>query len=277
MKKILVTTDFSANSKAALRFAIQLASQHEVALTFLHVQNVLRPTSWNEATCAAYEKHEMAKAQTALDRFVEAVHKILKISSRNYACVIKNSALPESAIMGYAADHAFDFICISARGAGTFEKIVGTTTANLINQSSVPVIAVPGNYRAAKLTSILYASDLSSLESQIRRVVDFARPLGATVQLLHFSAPFEPVIDPEIINMAVRKFSDYGIEVHVKPRDYVISLIANIELAIKTSKPSMMIMFTRQNEGFFNRLLLSSNSVDYSFLTTIPLLVFSKA
>ena len=29
MEKILVTTDFSANSKAGLRFAIQLASQYK--------------------------------------------------------------------------------------------------------------------------------------------------------------------------------------------------------------------------------------------------------
>lgn len=45
MKEILVTTDFSANSGAALRFAIQLASQSEVALTFLHVQQVMRLTT----------------------------------------------------------------------------------------------------------------------------------------------------------------------------------------------------------------------------------------
>ncbi|MDB5241021.1 MAG: Universal stress protein family [Spirosoma sp.] len=44
MKKILVTTEFSANSRAALRFAIQLASQSEVALTFLHVKPVMRLT-----------------------------------------------------------------------------------------------------------------------------------------------------------------------------------------------------------------------------------------
>jgi nucleotide-binding universal stress UspA family protein len=34
MKKILVTTDLSVSSKAAMRFAIQLASQGDIALTF---------------------------------------------------------------------------------------------------------------------------------------------------------------------------------------------------------------------------------------------------
>ena len=69
MKKILVTTDFSANSKAALRFTIQLASQGEVALTFLHVQQVMRMTTWNEAAYLAYKKGELAKAKQKLDHW----------------------------------------------------------------------------------------------------------------------------------------------------------------------------------------------------------------
>ena len=276
MKKILVTTDFSANSKAALRFAIQLASQDEVALTFLHVQHVMRLTSWNEATYAGYEKSETAKAQLTLDRFVESIYDKLEISPTNYTCVIQNSPLVDSVIMGYAADHAFDFICISARGAGTLEKLFGTTTANLINQSPVPVIAVPGTYRATKLTSILYASDLSRLEPQVKRVVDFARPLATTVRLLHFINPGEPVTDPTIIDMAVRKLTDYPIHAQLTPRDLAKTVVADIESVVKTQKPSLLIMFTHQNEGFFNRLFLSGNSVDYSFLTTVPLLVFGK-
>ncbi|MCY7356411.1 MAG: universal stress protein [Rudanella sp.] len=277
MKKILVTTDFSANSKAALRFAIQLASQHDFALTFLHVHNVMRPTSWNKATYAAYEKGEMAKIRKTLDRFVKSVYKSLKISTSDHPCAIENSVFPEIAIISYATDHAFDFVCVSTRGAGTFEKLFGTTTAHLINHSPVPVIAVPGSYRVAKLTSILYASDLSSLEPQIKQVVDFAGPLAATVELLHFSVPTEPITDPEIIKMAVRKFSDYPIDVHLKPLDPAIPLIANLESAIETSKPSMLMMFTKQNQGFFHRLFPSSNSIDYALLATVPLLVFSKA
>lgn len=277
MRKILVTTDFSANSKAALRFAIQLASQCEVSLTFLHVHNVMRMTSWDEATYRAYEKDETLKAQTALDQYVLSIYDKLKLNPTNYACRVENSPLVDSVIMGYADDHAFDFICISARGAGTFEKLVGTTTANLINRSPVPVIAVPGTYQATKLTNILYASDLSRLEPQVKQVIDFARPLGAWVELLHFINPGAPFIDPEIINMVVQKFTDYHIIVKLKPRDLEKTVAADIESVVKVEKPSLMIMFTQQNEGFFSRLFLSGNSVDYSFLTTIPMLVFSKA
>ena len=276
MKKILVTTDFSANSKAAMRFAIQLASQSDAALTFLHVQHVLRMTTWNEATYKAYEKGEVEKARETLNSFVDSVYKSLKINSKDYLCVIQNSPFVDSTIMTYAADHTFDYICISARGAGMMEKLFGTTTANLVGQSSVPVIAVPGNYRATKLTTVLYASDLSSLENQLTRVVEFARPVGATVELLHFSTPFEPVTDPEIICTAVQKYTDYPVTIHLQPRDFETTLTADIEAVINAQKPSLMIMFTTRKDDFFDRLFLSSNSVDYSFLTTVPLLVFGK-
>ena len=67
MKKILVTTDFSASSKSALYFAIQLASQTGYSLTFFHSYHVLVPTAWNEKVFNSFEKSELGYFQvTAL-------------------------------------------------------------------------------------------------------------------------------------------------------------------------------------------------------------------
>ena len=46
MKRILVTTDFSTNSKAGVRFAIQLASQTKCELTFYNVHETLKSNAW---------------------------------------------------------------------------------------------------------------------------------------------------------------------------------------------------------------------------------------
>lgn len=276
MKKILVTTDFSDSSKAAMRFAIQLASQCEVALTFLHVTSIPRPTIWTDATYATYEKGEMDTKQETLNQFVETVYKSRQVDPIIYTGVVKNSPFTDSTILDYAVSHGFDYICISTHGAGVVDRLFGTTTSNLINQSSVPVIAVPDNYRTSKLTTILYASDLSRLD-EVKRVVDFARPLSATVKLLHFSQPHELAIDPEIISTAVSKQTDYPVAVQLTTRHLVNTLTADIEGAIDAQKPSLLVMFTTQTDGFFTRLFGSGNSIDYSFLTTVPLLVFSKA
>ena len=276
MTNILVTTDLSANSKAAMRFASQLASQSDCTLTFLHIHHVMRPTVWHEAMYLTYEKNEREKALETLDGFVASFYKQLNIEPPTYTCVVENAVIADKYIMEYAADNDFDFICISTRGAGTFEKLLGTTTANLINQSSVPVIAVPGTFRLTKLASILYASDLTALEAEVPCVADFARLLPATVTMLHITSPNEPVMDPTIIDMAVQKFANYPIAIETRPRDFARPLIDQIEDVIHSAKPSMVILFTSQNQGFFYQLLNLGNVVNFSFLTTVPLLVFAK-
>ena len=45
MQQILVTTDLSSASRAAVRFAIQLATQMDVKLVFFHCFQSLVPTS----------------------------------------------------------------------------------------------------------------------------------------------------------------------------------------------------------------------------------------
>ena len=186
MKKILVTTDFSNNSKAGLLYAIQLASQNKFELTFFHVYNILIPSAWHVLRAEEYEKTETKIIQDKLNTFVDKIYKRLDIPKSTIKCVAKSSLFPQSAIMEYAEEHNFNFICMSTRGAGSFERLLGTNTSNIINNSHIPVIAVPHNYKQTKISSILYASDLVNLEKELKIIVDFAKPLKAIVELLHF-------------------------------------------------------------------------------------------
>ena len=75
MEKIFVTSGFSNNSKAGMRFAIQLASQYKFELTFFHSYYIMKPTSWSDTTYATYEKGEANKIQKKLNQFVVSVYK----------------------------------------------------------------------------------------------------------------------------------------------------------------------------------------------------------
>ena len=276
MEKILVTTDFSTNSKSGIRFAIQLASQRKFELTYFHTYYIMKPTSWSESTFVAYEKEEAKKIEKKLNRFVSSVYKSIGISPKNIKCVIYSSVFIDSSIREYANSNKYSFICISTRGAGRLKKMFGTNTSNLINNSTVPVIAVPHNYRTNKIENIRYASDLVNLENELKKVVAFAKPLKAKVELLHFNSPIELISDSKIIETAVKKLSKYDVKLHFENLNPVHTLISNIESAIEKSKPSMLIMFTQQNRSIFQKIFLSSNSSDYSFNSKSPLLVFNK-
>ena len=276
MRKILVTTDFSANSKAGLRFAIQLASQDKYELTFFHSYEVMRPTGWSDKVYESYEENESAKVKLKLERFVESVYKSSGIAPGNFKCVIKASIVPDANIMYYAAQNGFSYICISRRGGGKFSKLFGSNTYNLITKSEVPVIAVPENYRRSNIESLLYASDLSDLENEVKNVIDFSKPLGARIELLHFKVPSDLQDDSVLKRTILEKFPEYNVSLHLEKLDLAETLVSNLDKVIKKSKPSMMIMYTEPNRGFFDSIFLPSSSAQYSLQSKIPLLVFKR-
>lgn len=276
MKKILVTTDLSAGSKAGLRFAIQLASQSKFALTFFHSYNILSPTGWTAVKIKDYEKSESAKVQAKLDQFVDKVYQELEVKAQHSQCVIKSSVFAQSNIMDYASEHHFDFICISTRGAGRLQRLLGTNTANLINNSDVPVIAVPHTYRSKQITSIMFASDLANLDKELELVAAFASPIKAEVQLLHFTTYLDTQIDPKKIEQATKKSDNLHIKLDIKFFEPAESLVSHIEAAIVRTKPSMLVMFTEHHRSLFEKIFLSSKSAEYSYHPLVPLLVFNK-
>lgn len=277
MEKILVTTDFSDKSKAGLLFAIQLATQNKCNLTFFNVHHIPTPTAWNAVRVQEYEKEQTVIVQAKLISFVEKIYASLHISAIKIKCVVKISVFPEAIIREYAEEKKFDFICMSTRGAGKIERILGTNTGNLINHSAIPVIAVPYRYKTTAITSTLYASDLANFKKEIIKVVAFAKPLKATIELLHLTSVFENKDSLEAIETAIKKIAAYHINFNITTRKPNESLITDIETAIKKRKPSMIIMFTEQNRSWFEKIFLSSKSAQYSFNAKVPLLVFNKS
>ena len=277
MKKILVTTDFSENSKAGLYFAIQLASQNDAELTFFNTYHILVPTAWNDARVGGYEQEEAEKIVEKLNSFVADTYKELNIIGAQYKCVTKSSVFPDSCIREYAAENNFDFICISTRGAGAVKRLIGTNTGNLINNSEVPVIAIPHSYIKRPITSILYVSDLYHYEKEILNVIAFAAPLKASVELLHLTTALDKKADLDVIENAIKGIETYNVDFKTTPRNPDNALVTDIEEAVKNINPSVMVMFTEQNRNWFEKIFISSKSAEYSFNAKVPLLVFHKS
>jgi len=276
MKKILVTTDFSSNSKAAIRFAIQMATQQDCELTFFHSYYVMKPTSWGEKTFKSYENDEATKLKDKLLKFVAAIYNSMGVHPGKINHVISSSFVTDANIMKFAKDKGFDFICISRRGSGKLKKLFGTNTSNLILQSKVPVMAIPNTYKPSKIQSVLYASDLSAIEKEMKQVVDFANPLGAEIELLHLNYPSDIVFNSKVIENVIRKFPSSQIKYSLENINLLYNLVANLQSAIKKHKPSVLVMFTDQKQGFFQKLFLSSSTADYSLNSSVPLLVYPK-
>lgn len=275
MKRILVTTDFSANSKAGLRFAIQLAAQNNYQLTFFHVYQMLRPTSWNDAVFISFENSEHKRIKERLYKFVSSLYDATT-SVEGFDFVIEKHVSPERCIRQYAEENHYDYICLSRNGTGKTAMLFGGTVSALIKKSKVPVIAVPETYKRRQVKHIIYASDLANLEPELKQVTDFSVPLKARVELLHFKVPIDYLMQSQQFESISRNLKKYNIAAQFNVLNYEETLIANMNKILKQTNPDMVIMFTKQKRSWFEKLFLSSMSAEYSFLSKRPLLVIKK-
>jgi nucleotide-binding universal stress UspA family protein len=274
MEKILVTTDQSTNSKAAIRFAIKLARQRKAELIILHVYHLLKPFKWSDHAFAAYTDTFRKKTVEELTAFIAGTYHEIHETEISYQLVLVSNIDVADGIMDYASKHNCSYICISTRGAGTLTKIFGTHTAKLISRSAVPVLCIPSSYHLKEIKHILYASDMTDYENELKKVVDFARPIHASIEMMHISYPYEFAFDKELVEAALQKKTDYKVSILTPERDITRTLLEDIDKALKLDKPSLLVLFTHQSR--FEKLFLPSNAVDYSFYGKTPLLTFNK-
>jgi nucleotide-binding universal stress UspA family protein len=277
MLTILAPTDFSTNSRAGLRFALQWSARQKLEIIFIHIFHVNRLSQWTDADFNQQVAMETEDKARRLQQFVQALLKSSNIKPAKYACVVKNGLSADIGIMDFCRNYkTIDFICIATRGAGKLDKLLGTTTGNLTTQSPVPVITVPKNYRANPIKRILYATDFRNYAEELKKVIAFARPLGAKVKVLYLSRPNEVLPAGKTMKAQLAGVSYRNIEVEIEESRAGQSLPANLQKQIDRLKPSLIVMFTDQGRSFFQKITSPSNTEKVSFVTKTPLLSFRK-
>jgi len=276
MEKILVTTDLSVKSKAAIRFAIKLSKQRNAELIILHVYHLIKPFKWSEQAFAEYTDAFKEKTAKELTAFIAGIYRDIHEPEINHQLVLVSNIDVVDGIIAYANKHNCSYICISTRGAGNLTKIFGTHTAKLISSSEVPVLCIPSSYHLKEVTHILYASDMTDYENELKKVIDFARPIHATVAMMHISYPYEFSYDRELAEATLQKKADYQVSLLTPERDITRTLLEDIDRAIKSARPSLLVLFNHQSRSVFEKLFFPSNAEEYSFYGKIPLLTFNK-
>ena len=273
---LLVTTDFSANSKAGIRFAIQLAAQGKYQLVFYHCLPYLKPTRWSDDQYEAYSRAESQKTAEALQKFVLKVYRDARTKRTRFECVVQLRADVQQAIIKYAAEIGAGAICIGTRGAGRLRKMIGTNTSALIHHSPIPLFAVPRNYRRGAIKHILYATDLNHLGPELKQVRNIARPFKAPITVVHYDYLADVKEAREKLEKVAHEHRHRGVTFLFRKYNVDKSLAEHLRKDFQVKKVSLAILFTNQKRGWFDKLFLSSKSADVAFDTKTPLLIIPR-
>ena len=275
-KKIVVPTDFSANSKAGIKFAVQLASQNNSILVFYHCIELIQPMRWTDGQFKTYVKNQLARTTAELTAFVDKCYQQMGVSKGKVEYVAERGADPKKCVVKYAVAVKAAAICMATRGAGDLKKVIGTNSSGILSTSPVPVFVIPSGYRKAPISNVLYASDLADLKSELKRVEEFTGPLKSNLYVYHYTNQLEEPQTRKKLLTVQQQYSKAGVSfVFDKFGDQTFP--EHFQEDLKQAKASFGILFTNQKRKWFDKLFQGSNAEEAAFNTKVPILVFAKA
>jgi nucleotide-binding universal stress UspA family protein len=159
LKKILVATDFSEPSKAALAYGRELARSFGAALTLIHVVDDTMARAYgidggvlltDPGMQRQFEASALEQVNAALD---EEDRTQLKATG-----VVLASVTPALAIVSYAGEANIDLIVMGTRGrGGVAHLLMGSVSEKVVQTAPCPVLTVRHPEREFVLPDALVA------------------------------------------------------------------------------------------------------------------------
>ncbi len=143
-QRIVVAVDFSKTSKAALHHAVGVAQQHDASLDVIYViedafQATLPWLKQGQETVKQMRTEAVGAATEKLDKFVSRVSSGVDVS-----CTVKTGEVDEE-VLRLVARRKADLVVLGKVGRRRVDEfLIGSSAADIIRSSTVPVLLVPG-------------------------------------------------------------------------------------------------------------------------------------
>ncbi len=148
---IVVATDFSRASHAALRQALDLARRLSARVHIVHVAEAYKPNfPWSKANREAVERMAREEQTEAERRLAELVREPSEVEVVTKLLVAPQ---PHEAILSYCDEVDAGLLVVGTIGhAPLHELLVGSIAERCMRASTVPVLMVPPGAAAASET-----------------------------------------------------------------------------------------------------------------------------
>lgn len=276
MEKILVTTDLSYNSKTAVRFAIQLASQARYELIFLYVNTSFIIDPFAAVTFAGLPEPDTKLQEQNLIKFIHTLYRQTNKQPGKVSYIAQNRLDVNEAILECAKKMKANYICMATRGGGLANKLLGSYTNKVLHDSPLPVLVVPKYYRMQAVNSVMYPSDIENIDTELPLIKKFAAQFDAPITVYHYDYfTNEDEINKKLKNIE-NKFKTGKINFQFKKLTPDVPLLRHLQIDIIKTKPSIITMFAKEDRRWFEKLFQSLKTSEKGFDTKTPMLVFRK-
>ena len=142
-KHLLVPTDGSALSEAAIQMAVTLASENGAKLTGVHVLPQFHVFAYGPEMVADTEERFVRITRQRGDDYLAVVTKAATQAGVECDTVATSRAHPYEAIVSIAAQENCDLIVMASHGRGGMRALlIGSETQKVLTHSHIPVMVV---------------------------------------------------------------------------------------------------------------------------------------
>ena len=142
-KHILVPTDGSVLSEAAIQMAVALAAVHEAKVTGLHVMPEFHILGYSPETLVDTEEQFARHAQQHADTYLAVLGQAAAQANVEFDTVAVTDTHPYEAIIGAATERNCDLIVMASHGRGGMGALLlGSETQKVLIHSQIPVLVV---------------------------------------------------------------------------------------------------------------------------------------
>jgi len=143
LKKILVATDFSEPSDAALAYGRELARTFAASLTVLHVVDNILTRAYGADGIVLADPELQREIETSAQRQVDAALFDEDRKMLGAVGLVITSNSPSAAIVTYARDAAVDLIVMGTHGRGAIAQLLmGSVAERVVRLAPCPVLTV---------------------------------------------------------------------------------------------------------------------------------------
>jgi len=187
LTRILVTTDYSAESDRALDYALAVARRYDARIYLTHVI-APDPFLYAEPALAeaTYEKVRQAAEQGMADILVSG-----KLRGVPHEVLLEEGSV-WPVISKLIATHEIDLVVTATHGRGKVQKVlIGSVAEEIFRQADCAVLTVGPKVkeepaREVELRNILFATDFGhGAEKAASHAFSFAQEHGARLTMLH--------------------------------------------------------------------------------------------
>jgi nucleotide-binding universal stress UspA family protein len=286
INKILVPVDFSSYSLNAAFYAAHVAKQKNAEITLIHVyfNPITNPISYDHfysfpSNVAETLGDIVKNAEELMNEFEVKLNTYMVDNELSSVQVKKEiiGGIAEEAILDFAKSGHFDMMVVGIRGKDSPENWFGEFMTEIINKSSIPVLAIPGQafYKVSMFKKLMYATDFDKSDgAAIRKLIEIAMPLETHINIVHIDETSDnPFINYDLAHFKEKYIGNIG-EVEM---DFDLIINRNRARGIENyiiEKEIDIIAVTSHKRNIITSLFRPSLTKELLFRLGVPMLIF---